>query len=207
MSFELSAKRNCRAFAQRVTFRVIWNPIAIGCKSQNPSGFAFFVSPGLEKRAWGFSLSGVCPEAEGLRRSLQDYKAEKRAGSSHRELLPPTGQRVPFRLSWKCKSPLRSRAVAFLFDSRLLSKLEGSLQTKKAKAFALAFCASTVPGRGLEPLRLTAHAPQTCLSTSSNTRAGCFNCCPVLVYHPDNHRDQHPGKPKTDKFAVLRRQN
>ena len=29
-----------------------------------------------------------------------------------------------------------------------------------------------VPGRGFEPLRLTAHAPQTCLSTNSNIRAG-----------------------------------
>jgi len=33
-----------------------------------------------------------------------------------------------------------------------------------------------VPGTGLEPVRLTAHAPQTCLSTSSNTRAGVQSC-------------------------------
>ena len=34
------------------------------------------------------------------------------------------------------------------------------------------FSASGVPRTGLEPVRLTAHAPQTCLSTNFNTRAG-----------------------------------
>ena len=42
---------------------------------------------------------------------------------------------------------------------------------KKATQW-IAFCALNVPGKGLEPLRLTAHAPQTCLSTNFNTRAG-----------------------------------
>jgi hypothetical protein len=62
---------------------------------------------------------------------------------------------------------------------------------KKAKLFTPSeskqsfdpFALQTVPGRGLEPLRLTAHAPQTCLSTSSNTRAGLFCGAKVENYH------------------------
>jgi hypothetical protein len=38
----------------------------------------------------------------------------------------------------------------------------------------LFFTLVLVPGMGLEPIRLTAHAPQTCLSTNSNTRANSF---------------------------------
>ncbi len=49
------------------------------------------------------------------------------------------------------------------------NELRGSKKVKEGKTCALP---SVVPGTGLEPALLSEHAPETCASTNSATRAG-----------------------------------